>query len=227
MFDVSESRSDDRQAADRFSGPDYLEVLGWLHEWLRPAVYLEIGVLYGESLRLAMPPTLAIGVDPAPLADHPWRTETRIHPMTSREFFLRGSVPQISLAFLDGAHLFEDALDDFRNVEHHAAKGAVVALHDTIPLDERTAARERVTDFHTGDVWKMLAYYTHYRPGLEVVTVSAAPTGLTLVRGLSAPPRHDENDVARIAALPFAARADHLVSIPNSREAVHAWLLRQ
>ena len=40
------------EAAERLPGPEYYTVLGWLHEFLRPEVYLEIGVWAGDSLRL-------------------------------------------------------------------------------------------------------------------------------------------------------------------------------
>lgn len=65
--------------------------------------------------------------------------------MTSREYFLRPEIPEVSLVFIDGVHQFEDALQDSQSVEDHAATDAVAALHDTVPLDQRTAARERVT----------------------------------------------------------------------------------
>lgn len=220
-----DSRADDAEAARRLPGPDYYQVLEWIHAALRPAVYLEIGVLYGESLKLALPPGRAIGVDPEPLADHAWRAPTEILRMTSDEYFATQAVPQIGLAFLDGSHRFEDVWRDFGNVERHAAPGCVVLVHDTIPLDERTAAPERTTEFHTGDVWKMLAYLARRRPELEVATVPAAPSGLTMVRGLD--PRRGAEDargIAEIAGLGWARRGEYLVTIPNRREAVERWL---
>lgn len=221
----------DREAAARLPGPDYYEVLRWLHEELRPAVYTEIGVSYGESLKLAMPPTVALGIDPRPLADHPWKTVTRIAEMTSGEFFARHTLREwagadrFSLAFIDGLHLFEEAVADLYRLEPYAAPNSVVALHDTIPLDRATAARVRATEFHTGDVWKVLPYLRECRPDLDVVTVAAAPSGLTLIRGLGAAPQPKQADLLRFRDLPWeeyeAPRA-----LANERAAVAAWLWR-
>src|SRR5687768_1601909 len=62
-------------AATRFPGPRYYEVLEWLHQELRPATYVEIGVFEGDSLRLANPPTRALGIDSSPPLKGDWRTE--------------------------------------------------------------------------------------------------------------------------------------------------------
>lgn len=228
MFDSVEALLDDCAAAARFPGPDYYEVLSWIHSALRPAVYLELGVLHGGSLRLAQPPTLAIGVDPNPgsaAADSSWPTKTQLHRLTAREFFAaRLDIPPVSFAFIDAHHRFEEVLADFLHVESIAANSAIVAIHDTVPLSARTAARERTTEFYTGDVWKILAYFALHRPGLDVITVRTAPTGLTLVRCVGpcfAPAGHPD-----IAGLSFQAHAD-LRTIPNSRDAIAAWLLRQ
>src|SRR5208283_2381968 len=46
-----------QQASDALPGPDYYTVLRWIHEVLRPANYVEIGVRQGDSLRAALPDT--------------------------------------------------------------------------------------------------------------------------------------------------------------------------
>lgn len=206
MFDPDENARDDAEASRRLPGPDYYRVLSWIQETLRPAVYLEIGVLYGESLRLALPPTRAIGVDPEPLADHVWQSPTVIYRMTSREYFARPDVPRIGLAFLDGSHRFADTLEDFLAVERHCEEESVILVHDTIPLDARTSAPVRSTDFYTGDVWRMLPWLAAERPELDVVTVPTAPSGLTMVR--------------RAAGTPDSGLLE------NSHLAVQRWLLR-
>lgn len=227
MWGHQDSSWHDAEAARRLPGPDYYEALRWIHRALRPAVYLEIGVLYGESLRLAMPPTLAIGIDPAPRAEHVWSAPTRILPVTSDEYFARPPIPEISLAFIDGSHCFPDVLRDFWHVERHAATGAVVLLHDTIPLDEATATSLRQSEFHTGDVWRMLAYLELCRPELDVITIPAAPSGLTMVRGLRPAHTGDLREVATLAELPWQRRHNHLVKIENNEAAVQRWLFRQ
>ncbi len=221
----------------RFPGPDYLQVLRWLHETLRPASYLEIGVARGRSLSLAMPPTIALGIDPSPRVDHPWQTQTRVVSMTSSEFFSRHSLAEFyggncfSLALVDGLHQFEQAIDDILNLEVYAQPDSIIAVHDTIPLDEKTASRTRSTEFHTGDVWKAVPFLKQFRPDLDMVTVRTGPSGLTLIRCLnpSRKKKHvDLGALARFRELPWdyfkQHRHEFLETIPNEREALAGWL---
>lgn len=229
-YDPVAGARDDTAAARRFPGPDYLEVLSWIHHELRPASYVEIGVLYGASLALAAPPTAAVGIDPEP------RAGGRILPLTSTEFFRRHDlrqvlgVPYCALALIDGLHLFEQALDDFLNLERYAGPRSLILLHDTIPLDAATSARERTTMFHTGDVWKTVALLRRWRPDLEIATVLTAPSGLTMIRNLNPAAARDglTSLVREFAALPWEYFAAHhrqfLAPIPNDRAAVVGWL---
>ena len=224
-------------ASMRFPGPNYLQVLRWLHEELRPASYLEIGVARGQSLSLAMPPTIALGIDPCPRVDHHWQTQTQVVPLTSSQFFSAHSLAEFfhsdcfSLALVDGLHQFEQAIDDIFNLEVYAQPDSVIAVHDTIPLDEKTAARTRRTEFHTGDVWKVVPFLKQFRPDLEMVTVRTGPSGLTLIRRLSPSrkkPQADIEELARFRALEWEyfkqRRNEFLETIPNERDAVAGWL---
>ncbi|WP_018411627.1 class I SAM-dependent methyltransferase [Methyloversatilis thermotolerans] len=176
----------------RWPGPDYVFWLAWFHAQLAPRLYLEIGVEKGTSLALAGPSTRVVGVDPAPIGDplQQCRADARLYRQTSAEFF--AAVPAESglepggfdLAFIDGDHRFETVLDDFIAAERHAAPGAVLLLHDTLPLNALTAGRERRTGFYTGDGWKIVPCLRGLRPDLCIMTVPAAPTGLTVVTGL-------------------------------------------
>lgn len=176
----------------RWPGPEYHTVLGWLHELLQPALYLEIGVERGLSLALARPPTRAVGVDPAPLGDPlaGCRVPVQLYTMPSTRFLdeppagcaLHGQ--GFNMAFVDGDHRFETVLDDFIALERWAAPGALVVLHDTLPLDTLTAASARSTSFYSGDGWKLVPCLRALRPGLRMVTLPVSPTGLTLVAGL-------------------------------------------
>lgn len=172
-------------------GPDYLDWLAWLHQTLAPACYLEIGVETGQSLRLARPPTRAIGIDPAPqVGDAPFAAATEILPLTSQDFLTDSSratalVGGIDFAFIDGDHRFPTVLADFLELERLMAPGGVIALHDVWPLDELTAAPERASGFYAGDGWKLLPCLRAVRPDLDILTIAAAPTGLALVGGFS------------------------------------------
>ena len=221
----------------RFPGPNYYGVLQWLHEELKPASYLEIGVFRGRSLSLAIPPTIALGIDPCPKVDHHWQTQTQVVPMTSSEFFSGHSLAEFfradcfSLALVDGLHQFEQAIDDIFNLEAYAQPDSVIAVHDTIPLDERTAARTRSTVFYTGDVWKVVPFLKQFRPDLEVITVRTGPSGLTLIRCLNPSRKESQADtkaIARFRELPWEYYKQHrnefLETIPNEREALAGWL---
>ena len=98
------------QAARALPGPGYLSVLRWVHEIVRPATYVEIGVRWGTSLRVALPQSRCFGIDPSPALRRRPAANTRIFKMTSDAFFERYNLPEllgspyVSLAFIDGLH---------------------------------------------------------------------------------------------------------------------------
>lgn len=174
----------------RMPGDDYLVWLERLYRALEPETAIEIGVFQGASLSLFRPPTVVIGIDPSPTPIHPLSTETHLFTETSDEFFSAGRYEKLlggrplSVAFIDGLHLFEQALSDFIYLERLCGPRSVILFHDTFPLDQPTQSRVRETSFHTGDVWKTILCLKHYRPGLDIFTIPAPPTGLTVVTGL-------------------------------------------
>ena len=141
--------------------------------------------------------------------------------------------PTFDLAFIDGLHLWEQALRDFIHLERFARPDSVVMLHDCLPLDEVSAERVRTTHFYSGDVWKLAACLRRHRPELAMVTVRAGPTGLTLVTGLQ--PSSEklasgfDGLVAEYAAIGFADYERHPEwmpeSIGNLPQEVESWLL--
>ena len=183
-------------------GDDYLAWLSRFHAKLSPRTYLEIGVDAGRTLSLARPPTLVVGVDPAPVAPLAFAAPTRTFPMESDAFFAseeaaRFDAQPVALAFVDGLHLFEQALRDFGNVEKLSSRETVVLFHDCLPLDRATSSRERRTGFWSGDVWKIVPILRRHRPDLEAFVIPAYPTGLAVVTRLDPkstvlPERFDE-----------------------------------
>ncbi|MBW8825164.1 MAG: class I SAM-dependent methyltransferase [Acidobacteria bacterium] len=163
---------------------DYYAVLDGFHERLRPAVYLEIGVHEGHSLALARPGTRAIGVDPALPGSLTQPVAAELVGATSDEFFANHEPVAVDLAFIDGLHLFEQALLDFLNVERWAAPGATVLVHDCVPIDAVTSSRERTTVVWSGDVWKLLPCLRDHRPDLDIEVIDVAPTGLAVITNL-------------------------------------------
>jgi hypothetical protein len=194
-------------------GDDYLVWLDRLYRWLGPETAIEVGVSQGTSLALLHPPTMAIGVDPFPSVASPLKTETHIFAETSDEFFAQRHAQKLlegrllSVAFIDGLHLFEQAVRDFIGLEALCGPGSVILMHDTVPLDGPTQSRERQRKFYTGDVWKAVLLLKECRPDLEIFTIATPPSGLTVVTGLDPTSRvlsdrYDEA-VARYLDMPF------------------------
>jgi hypothetical protein len=225
-------------AAGLMPGPDYYAVLRWIHEILRPATYIEIGIRKGDSLRLALPETTCVGMDPEPDIQTPLPSNTRVFRMTSDAFFAEEDLPSrlhsstFALGFIDGLHLFEQALRDFINLEKFASPQSVVMLHDCLPLDAVTADRTRTTHFYSGDVWKLTMCLKVHRPDLKMKMIRTGPTGLCLVSNLDS--RSNTLDfayqryLAEFLSLGFddfqRRQHDMPASVGNSREEVAACL---
>lgn len=161
------------------------------HATLTPHTYLEIGVHQGHSLSLARAGTRCVGVDPEPDVQVPLvADDVTVIAATSDEAFTSGAVDAalagspVDLAFIDGLHLFEQALADFVNVEQRSHPGGVVLVHDCLPIDAVTSARERTTMVWSGDVWKLVCCLARYRPDLTVTTLDVGPTGLGVITRL-------------------------------------------
>jgi hypothetical protein len=217
----------------------YFDLLDRIHQHLRPRTYVEIGVSTGRSLTLALPGTRCIGVDPEPQIIFSLPRRARIFHQTSDAFFadhdlrtLLGGLP-VDLAFIDGMHHFEYALRDFINLERFAGDRTTVLVHDCLPVDEVTAARERTTDFWSGDVWRLILLLRRWRPDLEVAVVDWGPSGVGVISGLdpgsSVLSDHYDEIVAEYLALPYSAlddgstggsKAEQLQVVPGTWPAV-------
>lgn len=160
--------------------------LAALHNLLEPRGYLEVGVQTGASLRLASCP--AVGVDPYPIVRYPLPDTTRVVEATSDEFFAAGDeapVPQpLDLAFIDGMHLWEFALRDFRNIERFANERTVVAFDDVLPRNQVEGSRTPNPGNWAGDVWRIADVIAGLSPGVRFCLVDTQPTGVLLVWGL-------------------------------------------
>ncbi len=227
------------RVARLFPGPDYYVVLRWIHEILQPANYVEIGVRRGTSLRLKLPDTVGIGIDPEPALDQEPPPGTRLFATRSDEFFQQHRLtevikaPSFALAFIDGLHLFEQALRDFINLERYAGSRSVILIHDCLPLDEASSGRTRTTRFYSGDVWKLAVCLREQRPDLRLAIVRTGPTGLGLVTGLDPHsvvlPNAYEALLARYTNLRFSFGKGQVPqewppAIENSLSAVRSWL---
>jgi hypothetical protein len=142
--------------------------------------------------------------------------------------------PYFSLAFIDGLHLFEQALADFTHLERFAGPDSIIMIHDCLPLDRVTSDRSRTTDFYSGDIWKLARCLKEQRPDLKMTTVRARPTGLCLVSGLN--PHSDvlvrtrSKQLARYIPLTFDdyknSPGQMPVTIENTLPAIRSWVGR-
>jgi hypothetical protein len=165
----------------------YLDALADLHQQLAPRLYLEIGVHRGQSLRLATCPAVAVDPDPRVTSGQP---NVTLFNETSDDFFRFDASAilgrDVDLAFIDGMHLFEYALRDFMHTETHCHSASVIVFDDVLPCHPVQARRDRATMAWCGDVWKVIDCLSRYRPGLDLMLLDTAPTGLLLVSGLDA-----------------------------------------
>lgn len=189
-----------RPVRQKHGGLFYRECLRLIHDTVRPGAYLEVDSDDGETLGLVSCPAISINAHFQPtLRVSPNVTRLLLFQMRSEDFFARYSPlvlleRRIDFVFLEG-HLIEDAVRDFINVERYCDPGGVVVLHNCLPLDpymatrdmndDRTRALSEHPNWWTGDVWKMPAILSRYRPDLSVQAFDAPPTGLLLVTGLN------------------------------------------
>lgn len=192
-------------------------LLAWLHRWLQPALYLEIGVDQGVSLACASGP--AIGVDPRSVlkltAELP--STARIVASSSDAFFAHQAEallqPAPELAFIDGMHLFEFALRDLLHSEARMAPWGLIVIDDIYPCHPVQAHRRRRSGSWTGDVWKLLPILRQFRPDLTLLCLNAHTTGLLLIAGLDADGAATGNP-ALIAAYPELVRRYRPIAEP-------------
>lgn len=173
------------------------EFLQALHRKLKPKVYLETGVQFGESLRLAEDADLAIGIDPFPMVDlSPNRRDNQqICPMDSDTWFSEPyGGPPIDFAFIDGMHLVEYALRDWLNVQKMMRPGGIIVFDDVLPYNAAIAARQMPPGGDwTGDVWKMF-YILVEQFHLEPLLVDTFPTGTMVLLNVEPKPSYLEHE---------------------------------
>lgn len=158
------------------------QFLSQLHALLQPRFYLEVGVQYGDSLRLANCP--AYGIDPIPMVGN-LSEGAKVFSCTSDFFFENHIVPaHIDLAFIDGMHRYEYALRDFRNIEPLCSVNGVVVFDDVLPYTQEMTSRMEIPGDWTGDVWKCFYILKKWRPELEMALVDTFPTGTLVVWNL-------------------------------------------
>lgn len=165
---------------------DCYDFLVRLHQLVKPRFYTEVGVEYGNSLRLADCP--ALGIDPAPQLTAPLDPRHQLSLTTSDDFFMltdaASQLQLIDLSYIDGMHQIEFALKDFMHMELFCHASSVVVVDDIYPAHALQGERIRQSRFWTGDVWKIIKILENTRPDLILLPLNTSPTGSLLVLGL-------------------------------------------
>lgn len=172
-----------------------IEVLNALIEKNKVTNYLEIGVNRGKCLfnikgaekRLAVDPFFnfnlwkkvkAIAINSDNLKNHYFEITSDTFFETQQEL-LRSN--PIDLAFIDGLHTYEQALNDTLNTLKYMPSTGIVVLHDCNPLDELAAFPAKSIDdarkelgnhpnwknVWNGDVWKTIVHIRKNHPELS------------------------------------------------------------
>ena len=172
-----------------------------------------------------------------PSAEHPVPPGTRDADLaqTSDDFFAEHDLNDVlkgvplDLAFIDGMHQFEFALRDFINLERASNPTTTILIHDTLPVDELTAERDRQSACWSGDIWRLILLLKDWRPDLQVAVVNSAPTGVGVVRGLDPSSTtltdHYDEIVAHYLSVPYSdleqgSKAEMLNQIPGTWDTV-------
>jgi hypothetical protein len=165
-----------------------------LAENLQAKKYLEIGVNYGATFR-NVNAAYKVGVDPKfrfEIAD--LRSESVVFfEGTSDEFFSQTTGCKFDLIFIDGLHIFEQALRDFTNSFSLSHEKTVWVIDDTIPSDVYSSLRSyaKAVKFRGlsgsderswhGDVYKVVMFIHDYLPSFNYATIKENGNPQTLV----------------------------------------------
>ncbi|MEM9787791.1 MAG: class I SAM-dependent methyltransferase [Pseudomonadota bacterium] len=173
-------------------GMPYLRFLSELHKKFTFDWYMEVGCRSGKSFAQVQSKTIA--VDPVfSIRRNVVGVKPELHLIqkTSDDFFQTGFLEKhgikISLAFLDGMHLFEFLLRDFIATERNSNPDSIILLHDCCPWTQGMTTRDidNLPDGPwTGDVWKLVPILQKYRPDLKIDVFDCRPTGLVAVSNL-------------------------------------------
>jgi hypothetical protein len=177
----------------RPKGLRYYSLMEALHQQVLFDWYLEIGCRQGTSFAPVRSKTIA--VDPffkAEINIIGKKPALHVFQQTSDAFFDGGFMQkmgiQLGASFLDGMHLFEYLLRDFRNTEAATHPDGVIMMHDCVPFTQAMTTRDLKNlpkGAWTGDVWKIIPILQRWRPDLKLTVLDCRPTGVVCVSNLS------------------------------------------
>lgn len=157
---------------------DHMALVEHLAQWLKPELYLEIGVLNGESMkRVQNYASECYGVD-VTFSHKNYNSNVKLFEMTSDQFFdnLHPSTV-FDMVFIDGLHEKSQVYKDFLNVKDRVIADGLVILHDTVPMD-----KSMTEPWFCHDAWEaMLRIKMEFRNDWEILSLPFNP-GITVMR---------------------------------------------
>ena len=123
---------------------------------IRGNSYLEIGIGTGKTIT-KIKSNHKVGVDPKLQVNKAIRQQqnTKLYELTSDQFFKKNK-EKYDVIFVDGLHLYEQAIRDILNSLNVLTKNGVIIAHDCNPKTERVASRTSRKGVWSGDVWKAI-----------------------------------------------------------------------
>ena len=153
-----------------------IEVIQKLIDKVGGKSYLEIGIRRGETIA-SVEAWRKIGVDPAPQLQNISGSglskrfdQITVHAKTSDEYFQRCH-EKFDVVFIDGLHVYEQAIKDILNSLNHLRHDGYIVVHDCNPMTENAATREWHAGVWNGDVWKAIYDIKTNYPELNYVVL--------------------------------------------------------
>jgi hypothetical protein len=162
---------------DRFSNPRYLEI-GIFDGLVFTRVNASTKVAVDPHIRISKVRRALLGM----------RSGVSLHEVPSDDYFASlAAKTEFDVIFVDGLHLYEQALRDTENSLAHLADGGVVLVHDCNPTAAAVADRDPGTAIKAGhrawcgDVWKAVVHLRATRQDLSVRVIDT-DFGIGVVR---------------------------------------------
>ena len=125
--------------------PSRTEILQEIINFKRYSKYLEIGCDQDENFS-KIKILEKVGVDPK---------SGGTHRMTSDEFFLNNN-QKFDIIYIDGLHVYEQAIKDIKNSINFLNKDGIIILHDCLPKKIWNQIVPQMYGHWNGDVWKAI-----------------------------------------------------------------------
>ncbi len=171
----------DELAAREFPDLQYTDYLRQKHVENNIETYLEVGVRWGDALRLANAGCQAVGVDPEFDIKHPLLADPTLFGMLSDDFFFEYSEEYrntFELIFLDGLHEARQTAKDIYHALEVLKEGGEILVHDAMPISLAVSTPTQQTRFWTGNVWQAAYAFSSSEFPWKWEYVPAYPSGL-------------------------------------------------